>query len=103
MSQSATRSGAKLMASRIDALTSEVAQLRADNASLLADLVEARKLRDLFKENSLRKEGVIQMLQRKVQRLEGAKPEREPSAMRRAMDAAKAEAMASGRCVTVTV
>ncbi|NLA69312.1 MAG: hypothetical protein GX856_13930 [Gammaproteobacteria bacterium] len=40
-------------------------------ASLRAQLAEVRRERDFFRANSLRKEGVIQMLQKKVERLEG--------------------------------
>lgn len=85
---------------KFDAIESEVRTLRADNAQMVRDLAEVRSQRDLFKSNSLRKEGVIQALQRKLEG-KGDKPVREPSEMRRKLDAAKAEAMASGRVVTV--
>jgi hypothetical protein len=58
-------------AATLDRETSQRINERATKAELVRLLAEARKERDFFKENSLRKEGVIQMLQKKVARLEG--------------------------------
>lgn len=90
------------MASRKSAATldNEVSQdinLRSEVAALTALLAEARGERDFFKANSLRKESVIQMLQKKCDRLAGPAT----SDRRTAMDAAKAAAMAGQSTVSV--
>lgn len=63
-------------ANTLDREQGEKVRKRDTIASLRADLAEARKERDFFRANSLRKEGVITMLQKKVARLEGGKPQR---------------------------
>lgn len=49
-------------------LRKDLAERDAIIAAYAAELAEVRKERDFFKANSLRKEGVIQMLQKKVER-----------------------------------
>lgn len=57
-------------AATLDRETSQRINERVTKAELIRLLAEARKERDFFKANSLRKEGVIQMLQKKVERYE---------------------------------
>jgi peptidoglycan hydrolase CwlO-like protein len=84
-----------MAASRNDKLISECAELRADNASLKAQLAELRA------ECSRKEEWINRYaLQLKHARRKAAS-QATPSDRRAAMEAAKAEAMASGRCVTV--
>lgn len=55
-------------AATLDRETSQRENARTTKAELLRLLAEVRKERDFFKANSLRKEGVITMLQKKVER-----------------------------------
>lgn len=58
-------------AATLDRETSQRVNARATKAELVRLLAEVTRERDFFKQNSLRKEGVIQMLQKKVDRLSG--------------------------------
>jgi multidrug resistance efflux pump len=79
-------------------------QLISQNSQLLADNAEQRAHITALQAEVSRKEQVINhyaMQLKQARRKLESTSERAPSERRLAMEAAKAEAMASGRCVTV--